>query len=477
MVTKKGLSTWTLRFTIWLLPVLLGFFVVTPGQLAHAASKSKGGLPPEIERFIKEKEAHARALAKKLDLKVSPLIWDFFATAQTGKFAAITNAFERLKMRASQEEGAREVPTVRTPVWETVVDVMLAVEPFEEADAGYSREFGRGVVKSIPAGSIYFGGTDPGRGLVTAYSKSHANGDPFFTLTQNALADGAYLDYLRATYGEKIRTPSRDDSQKAFSEYSADARKRLEHDRRFPNEPRQLKSGEDVRMVDGRLQVYSTQVTVMGINGGLCKMIFDANLDREFYIEESFPVDWMYPHLAPHELILKVNREPLASLPDDVVKKDHEFWTRQMSQMIGDWLKPETSVEEVCEFVSKVYVRKDYSGFKGDRAFVENDYARKLYSKLRSSIGGLYNWRAGIATDPAQKKRMLAEGDFAFRQAFAMCPESPESIYRYINLLVGAGRLDDALRIVAAARPLMPDDNQLVHVGTELARLKEGQKN
>ena len=31
-----------------------------------------------------------------------------------------------------------------------------------------------------------------------ALEKSQADGDPFFTLTQNALADGTYLDYLRS---------------------------------------------------------------------------------------------------------------------------------------------------------------------------------------------------------------------------------------------------------------------------------------
>jgi len=35
----------------------------------------------------------------------------------------------------------------------------------------------------------------------------------------------------------------------------------------------------------------------MTINGLLAKIIFDKNPNREFYIEESFPLDWMYPYL------------------------------------------------------------------------------------------------------------------------------------------------------------------------------------
>ena len=71
-------------------------------------------------------------------------------------------------------------------------------------------------------------------------------------------------------------------------------------------------------MENGRVQV-SGQVAVMSINGLLAKVIFDKNPDREFYIEESFPLDWMYPHLEPHGLIMKINRQPLAELPDDIV--------------------------------------------------------------------------------------------------------------------------------------------------------------
>jgi 2-keto-4-pentenoate hydratase/2-oxohepta-3-ene-1,7-dioic acid hydratase in catechol pathway len=73
------------------------------------------------------KEAQARALAKQLQLKVSPDVWAYFKTAQTGKVSAVTNAFERLKKRSSQYEGSKDDPTVGTPVWQTLLEVELAV--------------------------------------------------------------------------------------------------------------------------------------------------------------------------------------------------------------------------------------------------------------------------------------------------------------------------------------------------------------
>ena len=48
----------------------------------------------------------------------------------------------------------------------------------------------------------------------------------------------------------------------------------------------------------------------MMINGLLCKVIFDHNPTNEFYVEESFPLEWMYPYETPFGIIMKINRDP-----------------------------------------------------------------------------------------------------------------------------------------------------------------------
>lgn len=454
------------------LPVIFGLLLTALEFPGHAASTTQTSLPPEIVSFIQDKESSARALAQKLGIKVSPDIWAYFRTAQNGSTTTTTNAFERLKKRASQYEGSRDDPAVGSPIWQPVMEVELAVEAFAGQDSSYSMDFGRGVLNSLPPGSIYFGGTDSGRGIVTALSKSHEKGDPIFTLTQNALADQRYLDYLQAIYGNKIRIPTTNDSQNAFQKYLADAQKRLEHDRKFPDEPRQIKPGETVTIIDNRVQV-SGQVAVMSINGLLAKVIFDTNPAREFYLEESFPLDWMYPHLSPHGFIFKLNREPLAALSDEVVAKDRQFWIGQQTRLIGGWLTPDTTVQEVCAFVRKTFGRKDFSDFEGDRRFVGQSYANKLYSKLRSSIAGLYHWRIATAKTPAGQERMSVEADFAFRQAFALDPHSPDAVFRYVNLLVSARRLEDAFRVAATAQSLDPTNTPLENLVSEVNRMKQ----
>jgi hypothetical protein len=227
-----------------------------------------------------------------------------------------------------------------------------------------------------------------------------------------------------------------------------DAKKRLQN--------HQLKSGENVNVdpASGRVQV-SGQVSVMEINGLLAKVIFDRNTNHEFYVEESFPLDWMYPYLEPHGLIMKINRQPLTGMSDEIVQRDRDYWTKYIAPMIGDWLNTDTSVETVAGFAEKVYVKKDFNGFQGDRRFIQSSDSQKMFSKERNSIAGLYAWRAQHATDTAEKKRMNDAADFAFRQAWALCPYSPEAVFRYVNLLMSEQRFSDAL-LVAETATKMP---------------------
>jgi hypothetical protein len=258
-------------------------------------------------------------------------------------------------------------------------------------------------------------------------------------------------------------TPTDADSKKAFDDYLADARQRLKDGK--------LKPGENVTDVDGKVQV-SGQVAVMQINGRIAQGIFDANPDREFFVEESFPLEWMYPHLSPHGLIMKINRKPVTELSGDALRKDREYWMRLTSRALGKWLTPETTVHGVCEFAATVFENQQMEGFKGDETFVRNAYACKTYSKLRSSIAGVYAWRAKNSTSPDEKKRMTKEADLAFRQAFALCPYSPEAVFRYSNLLVDQGRKKDALLLAETAERIDPRNASFGKLIGELERKK-----
>ena len=455
------------------------------GQKKQPAAK----IDPDLARAIAEKKAMAKELAATATNPVPGEVWTFFDLAERNDLHGATNEFERL-----QEKFTRYYHTPPPKgLWASVRDALLGisrpatllgtsppatalndalwcpvhesvgmVECFNEWDNQLLHQFGNDVINSIPTNSIYFGGTDPGRFVITALSESYRRGKPFFTITQNALADGRYLDYLRWMYGATIYIPTATDSQDAFSNYLSDAQQRLQLGK--------LKPGEDVKMVNGRVQV-SGQVAVMAINGLLVKTIFDRNPNHDFYIEESFPLEWMYSYLLPHGLILKLNPEPLTELDESVCRKDHDFWRRYTAQFIGDWLTDETPVSQVCGFSDRIFLKKDFTGFTGNRAFIENAEAQKAFSKLRSSIGGLYAWRRDHAGSEA-KERMATEADYAFRQALALCPYSPEAVFRYVNLLLATGRAHDALLVAQTCQRLDPNNSQ---VNDLLEQLKKSQ--
>ena len=252
------------------------------------------------------------------------------------------------------------------------------------------------------------------------------------------LLEAAYPKQIKPSLGgvypdREIYTPTPDDSQRCFQDYMADASRRMQLN--------QLKPGEDVKVIDNRVQV-SGQVAVMNINGLLTKVIFDHNPKNEFFVEESFPLDWMYPYETPFGIIMKVNRNPLPDLTEDIFDRDHSFWKQFSKRLTGDIVDYDTTVKTICDWVEKTYLRFDRNGFTGDRKFLHDEDAQKSFSKLRSSIAGVYAWRLTQAPPeyrpktPAAYQRLLKEADFAFRQAFAFCPYSPEAVFRYCQLLL-----------------------------------------
>jgi tetratricopeptide (TPR) repeat protein len=292
----------------------------------------------------------------------------------------------------------------------------------------------------------------------TPYERSRRN---------RLLLEAAFPEIARSAAGlypdMEILTASQQDSERCFNEYITDVQRRLQL--------KQVRPGEDVRIENGRVQV-SGQVAVMAINGLLTKVIFDANPENDFFVEESFPLEWMYPHLTPFGVIMKINRQPVGEISQAEADKDHEFWSQYSDRLIGNWITYDTSVADICKWVERVYLLNDYSLFKGDRAFARDDNAQKAFSKLRSSIGGVYAWRLGLAsgspTPPqynvkteVEKQRMLKEADFAFKQAFAFCPYSPEAVYRYVNLLMATQRFDDAI-LIAKTCLLFDEDNDSI---------------
>src|ERR1051325_7382048 len=70
---------------------------------------------------------------------------------------------------------------------------------------------------------------------------------------------------------------------------------------------------------------------------------------------------------------------------------------------------------------------------------------------------------------------MIREAEFAFKQAYAFCPYSPEAVFRYINVLISLGRVDEARLIAFTSQKLDPNNRQMENLVNELDRIKGGQ--
>lgn len=264
--------------------------------------------------------------------------------------------------------------------------------------------------------AIFFGGTDPGRFVPTYMIFSAKVRPDVFLITQNALADNTYMAVMRDLYGDSIWIPAQEDSNRAFRQYVDDVRSG------------RIAAGAAVDEKDGRVSVQGVQ-GVMAINGFLTKYIFDQNKAKHgFYIEESYVIPWMYPYLTPHGLIMKINPEPLAKIPDDLVKDDHEFWS---------W-----------------YTKRLTSNPK----FMRDVVARKTFSKLRSALGGLYVYR-----------RNLAEAEHAFGQAIELYDLSPEANFRLADVYTQQAKYQEAIDLITN---FLARDQDNEKIGKYLEQLK-----
>jgi tetratricopeptide (TPR) repeat protein len=262
---------------------------------------------------------------------------------------------------------------------------------------------------AMTTNAVFYGGTDPGRFVPTYMIFCPKVRADVMLITQNALADNTYMAVMRDLYGDLIWIPTPQDTNLAFQSYINDVRTgRIPSNAAVTIDP------------GGKVSVQGVQ-GVMEINGIISKAIFEANKRRhDFYVEESYVINWMYPYLSPHGLIMKINKEPLPKLTDEMVKNDMDFWAWYFNHLMKD------------------------------RKFQRDVVARKTFSKLRCAIAGLYVYR-----------RMMNKAEIAFRQAVDLYPASPEANFRLADMYLQTGRLADALKLMETNQTNDPNNDRI----------------
>ncbi|MBI3986382.1 MAG: tetratricopeptide repeat protein [Lentisphaerae bacterium] len=321
----------------------------------------------------------------------------FFKAAEEGDWVSVSNKFKAFLRTDERRDGV--IHDVQNELWSPILETLGICDVWVgwKKDSALLKLLYDPIMSSMPKGSIYFGGTDHGRFVITTVNALQEP-PPVFCMTQNAFADNRYLSYLRAVYGKDLWIPDQKESNMAFKRYFDEVRSGT-----------RPTSAEIKVENDGRVTVSGVS-GVMAINGILCQMIFEHNKDsHEFFVEESYVLNWMYPYLEPHGLIMKLNRQPSDKFSEDTVARDRKFWNRYIGLL------------------------EKRPGFTG------NVEARKAFSKMRSEIAGLYVYR-----------KMYEEAEAAFRQAIRLCRISSESSDRLAKMYEEQGRMAEAIEVMTA---------------------------
>ena len=369
-----------------------------------------------FKHFAEIKQAQLVAIAHKRQIAIAPEFTELMQAAMRADWKIVSTDYEKIRKRSYWWAGSKEDPKISNELWHPVHETYWAFKLLREWDADLLKRYFAEMLGNIPDGSIFFAGTDPGRFLSTMYCT--AQGKPkIFIVTQNALADGSYMDYLRDLYAPKtgfgseqpdnrghktvstdILLPSAEEANATFREYIEDVR------------TGRIKATDSLRVKDGRISVEGVQ-GIMSINAMLASWIFEKNKNQHaFYVEESYVLPWMYPYLEPCGVILRLNRMALPSPTTDqkwwqkIIARDSACWGR----LLGDpAIKPKM---QHCLA------------------------ARQSFSKLRCAIAGIYEFHG-----------IINAAENAYLQAKEIESNNPEITFRLANFYLRLNRIAEAV--------------------------------
>ena len=372
-------------------------------------------LPPEqvvsnkLAQFARNRRAVLEAFAKKKGIEVTADVKRFFDALEANDWAQADAMFQGwMKERRERNESNSELPpSFPWQLWTVIHEAYGVAEAAHDWPAQKLLEYGETVLGSLRPGMVYVGGTDAGRYIPTLLNET-SEGERHVVLTQNALADGSYLEYAQFLYGDKLNALTMDDSQKAFQEYMNGAQARMKSG--------ELRPGEDVKVVENRVQV-SGQVAVMTINELLLNRLMEKNPELNFALEESFSLKSTYEGAVPLGPILELHasKEP-PSQPQIAAAVDQ--WRGMAQNVSGD--APDSEV-------------------------------RKTYSHMAQAQGNFFADR-GFTTEAEQTWQLARE----------MCPGNPEVVNSLYQLWKSDGRGQQAEAMLNEFERNYPDQAKSV---------------
>jgi hypothetical protein len=392
-------------------------------------AEADSGPPKTAEQIVSEKVIQfgrkrrelVRQIERRLNKKAPAAVENFFDAIESGNWDQISSRWKELAKLSGQYEYSTGPLEELNPFWAAVLDAYGVAEQAHLWPAQKLLDYGNAVLGSLRPGMVYVGGTDNGRWIPELLNET-GEGEPHVIVTQNALADSRYLDFLNTLYDGQLATLSKEDSDKAFQDYLADAQKRLEHDQQFPDEPKQVRPGEKILNSEGRPQV-SGQVAVMLVNERLLTALMQKNPDLPFGLQESFPLKSTYAEAAPLGPIMELRaQDGQGAFTAELAGQTLDYWQTMTQQL----------VVEPADLGSSDDVRKAYSH---DTVAAANLLAAHDYNAVAEEV---------------------------YRLASQQCPYNPEPVTHLSELLARTGRSDEARQLLDDFVRKYPDQRNVV---------------
>jgi len=363
----------------------------------------------KVSQFARDRRRIVEAMANHFKTAVPAEVQAFFMAVEAGNWDEIDARFKLLAQRHDAEPRSHDLHVI----WRPILEADGAAEQAHIWPAQKLLDYGNAILSSLRPGMIYVGGTDPGCFIPTLLNDT-SDEERHMTLTQNALADDTYLNYLNFLYGDRLATLTPDDRERAFQQYVADFQKRQAHDQQFPSEPKQLRPGEEIRNIDGTLKPYGA-VAVMGVNETLFQMLLQKNPDASFALEESFPFKSTYAGATTLGPIMQLRvQDQQDALSSERVTQSLDYWRQTAQQLLAE---PDAS---------------------------EDSAISKTFSKMATAQANLF-----------LDRNYTAQAEETLRLATEICPFNPEAVFGYVDLLMGQKRFEDA--VLAAQNAVQAD--------------------
>jgi len=371
-----------------------------------------------VAQFGRKRRELVRVIASRSNKEIPLEIERFFDALESGQWEEIKSQWHELAVHSGQYDYSTNNWEHLNPFWPTVLDAYGVAEQAHNWSAQQLLDYGNAILGTLRPGMVYVGGTDPGRWIPELLNDT-SDGEQHIIVTQNAFADNRYLDFANTLYNDRMNTLTTEDSQRAFQEYVTDVQKRLAHDQQFPDEPKQVRPGEDIHVVDGKVQV-SGQTAVMAINERILEMLMQKNPEMSFAIEESFPFRGTYANALPLGPLMELNASgENNAFTAERAAQSLDYWRNETRQVLSDF--DTTASEEALK-----------------------SYAHEAVSAANLLAAHNFN----------------SEAEEAYRLATQLWPASPETAGDLASLLVASGRENEARQLLDEFLKTYPDQKK-----------------